>query len=117
MKRSKGACTIGTVVALGCAVFGVGAAAAGDGSYAHHLRAQRMLGAALAHRSPEQLVLAVTPRIHHTSTPAPVVPQAPATRVPTATQTATTPQPASTTTTTQTSTTPASTTTQTDTTP
>jgi diguanylate cyclase (GGDEF)-like protein len=115
-KRSKGACTIGTVVALGCAIFGVGAAAAGDGSYARHLRAERMLGAALAHRTPEQLVLAVTPRVHHTTTSAPAVPQAPATPAPAATQTATTPQPVSTTTstttTTQTSTTPAPTTAQ-----
>jgi diguanylate cyclase (GGDEF)-like protein len=118
-KRSKGACTIGTVVALGCAVFGVGVAGAGDGSYARHLRAERMLGAALARRTPEQVVLAVTPRIHHTSTStsAPVVHQAPATPAPTATQPATTPAPASTTTTTQASTTPAPTTAQTDTTP
>jgi diguanylate cyclase (GGDEF)-like protein len=124
IKRSKGACIAGLVVTLGCAVFGVGGAAAGDGSYAHHVRLERQLGAALAHRSPEQLVLAVTPKSHPASAPAPApvpapapaatqAPAAPATPAPTTTQTATTPQPA---TTAASSPTPASTT-QTDTTP
>ncbi|HKO26250.1 MAG TPA: hypothetical protein VJU80_02230, partial [Solirubrobacteraceae bacterium] len=60
---------MGLVVTLGCALFGVGGAAAGDHSYAHHVRMERQLGAALAHRSPEQLVLAMTPKSHHVATP------------------------------------------------
>ena len=67
-RRSKGACSIALVVGFGCAVFGVGGAAAGDGSYARHLREARLeaklAGAALAHRTPEQLLLAVTPKPH-----------------------------------------------------
>ena len=68
IQRSKGACTVGLVVSLGCALFGVGGAAAGDGKYARHAQEARvearLTGAALAHRTPEQLVLAITPKSH-----------------------------------------------------
>ena len=68
-KRSKGAATTALAVSLGCAIFGVGGAAAGDGKYAHHVRQERLearlAGLALAHRTPEQLVLAITPKVHH----------------------------------------------------
>ncbi len=37
IQRSKGACTIGLVMAIGCAIFGVGGAAAGDGTFARHV--------------------------------------------------------------------------------
>src|SRR5579862_5608484 len=78
-QRSKGACTIALVVTLGCAIIGVGGAAAGDGKYARHVRLERLharlIGAALAHRTPEQLVLAVVPKTHgastHSAAPAP----------------------------------------------
>jgi diguanylate cyclase (GGDEF)-like protein len=77
-RRSKGACSIALVVGFGCAVFGVGGAAAGDGSYGRHLREARLeaklAGAALAHRTPEQLLLAVTPRPHTATAPAPATP-------------------------------------------
>jgi diguanylate cyclase (GGDEF)-like protein len=127
--RSKGACTIGLVLAMGFAVFGVGGAAAGDGTYARHAREQRLAGIALAHRTAEELVLAMKP---HTSKPPatdPVTtPPAPAATAPTtpAPAPATTPQPAAATTTpttpaptdttTTTATTPAPTTTDTTTT-
>ena len=129
--RSKGACTIGLVLAMGFAVFGVGGAAAGDGTYARHAREQRLAGIALAHRTAEQLVLAMKP--HTSTTPAtdPVTtPPAPAATVPTtpspapattpqpaATTTATTPAPTDTTTTTATTPAPTDTTTTTATTP
>src|SRR5690242_293597 len=107
IQRSKVAASIGLVVALAFALFGVGGAAAGDHSYAHHVRMERALGAALAHRSPEQLVLAMTPKSAPapapTPTPAPApdptpAPAAAVTPAPTTTETATTPQPATTTT-------------------
>ena len=68
-QRSKGACTIAALaVGFGCAVFGVGGAAGGDRSYAHQVREAsleaRFAGIALAHRSPEQVVLAMRP-VHH----------------------------------------------------
>ena len=129
--RSKGACTIGLVLAMGFAVFGVGGAAAGDGTYARHAREQRLAGIALAHRTAEQLVLAMKP--HTSTTPAtdPVTtPPAPAATAPTtpspapattpqpaATTTATTPAPTDTTTTTATTPAPTDTTTTTATTP
>ena len=106
IQRSKGACSIGLVVALGCAVFGVGGAAAGDGSYARHVREARLearlAGATLAHRTPEQLVLAITPKHRHRPAAVASAPAAPAAAAPapapapapaaTATQTATTTQ-------------------------
>src|SRR5438552_125272 len=68
-KRSKGAATAALAVSLGCAIFGVGGAVAGDGKYAHHVRQAhleaRLAGLALDHRTPEQLVLAITPKAHH----------------------------------------------------
>jgi diguanylate cyclase (GGDEF)-like protein len=75
IKRSKGAGSIALVVTLVCAIFGVGGAAAGDGSYARHVREARLharlAGAALAHRSPAQLLLAVTPKTPAAPAPAP----------------------------------------------
>jgi hypothetical protein len=92
-RRSKGACSIALVVGFGCAVFGVGGAAAGDGSYARHLREARLeaklAGAALAHRTPEQLVLAVTPKPHTATATA----TAPTPTVTTPAPTVTTPAP------------------------
>jgi diguanylate cyclase (GGDEF)-like protein len=101
-KRSKGACSIALMVALVCASFGVGGAAAGDGKYARHLRQERLearlAGAALAHRTPQQLLLAITPKTHApaasapASTPAPTVTTpAATTNTPAATTPATTP--------------------------
>ncbi|MBV8217039.1 MAG: hypothetical protein JO325_01135, partial [Solirubrobacterales bacterium] len=100
-QRSKGAGTIALVVALGCAVFGVGGAAAGDGSYSRHMREARLqarlAGAALAHRTPEQLLLAIPPKSHHASA-APVTTSPAASTTSTPAANAATP-PASTTTT------------------
>ena len=62
LQRSKGACTVGLAILMGCAIFGVGGAAAGDGAYARHARAQRLAGIALAHRTPEQFLLAMKPK-------------------------------------------------------
>jgi diguanylate cyclase (GGDEF)-like protein len=93
IKRSKGAGSIALVVMLVCAIFGVGGAAAGDGSYARHVREARLharlAGAALAHRSPAQLLLAVTPKTPAAPAPTPAA---------TTTSTATTPAPTVTTT-------------------
>jgi len=71
-QRSKGACTIAALaVGFGCAAFGVGGAAGGDRSYAHQVREARLearlAGIALAHRSPEQVVLAMRPEHHAAS--------------------------------------------------
>ncbi len=101
--RSKGAFSIALVIGLVCAIFGVGGAAAGDGSYARHLREARLeaklAGAALAHRTPEQLLLAVTPKpTPHTATTPAATPTA-TTPAPTATTPATTTTPAPTVTT------------------
>ena len=64
--RSKAVCAIALAVGFGCAVFGVGGATAGNGTYFRHVRESRLerklAGLALAHRSPEQLVLAITPK-------------------------------------------------------
>jgi diguanylate cyclase (GGDEF)-like protein len=101
-RRSKGALSIALIVGLVCAIFGVGGAAAGDGSYARHMREARLeaklAGAALAHRTPEQLILAVTPKpkAHTATTPATTaIATTPATTattmIPAATETATTP--------------------------
>jgi diguanylate cyclase (GGDEF)-like protein len=68
IQRTKGACTTALVVAFGCAIFGVSGAAAGDGSYARAQRAQALAGAALAQRTPEQVLLAIKPKAG--STPA-----------------------------------------------
>jgi diguanylate cyclase (GGDEF)-like protein len=107
-RRSKGAASIALVIGLICAVFGVGGAAAGDGSYARHLREARLeaklAGAALAHRTPEQLLLAVTPKPkaqpHAATTPAvtptataPTATTTPAATVTTPAPTVTTPAP------------------------
>jgi diguanylate cyclase (GGDEF)-like protein len=148
--RSKAVCAIALVVGFGCAVIGVGGATAGNGAYLRHLREARLeaklAGLALAHRSPEQLVLAIRPKLkaHIEDTTASVPPAAttpvavtttttaPATTTTTTTDTtsiaaatstpstpATTTTDASTTTTTATTTTPTTTdtTTATDTTP
>ena len=105
-KRSKGACSIALVVTLVCAIFGVGGAAAGDGKYARHVRQERLearlAGAALAHRTPQQLLLAITPKTH-----------SPAASAPATTPAATVNTPAATTTPATTTTTPATTTTAT----
>src|SRR5579859_4602552 len=86
IKRSKGAGTTALVVTLGCAIFGVGGAAAGNKSYARHVRQARLearlAGAVLAHRTPEQLVLAMTPRLHRAHAPAPAAIPAPAAPAP-----------------------------------
>ncbi len=66
--RSKGICVIALAVGFGCAVIGVGGAGAGDGAYVHHLQQVRLENLALAHRSPEQLVLAVKPKLSSDST-------------------------------------------------
>jgi diguanylate cyclase (GGDEF)-like protein len=88
--RSKAVCAIALAVGFGCAVFGVGGAGAGDGAYVHHLQQVRLENLALAHRSPEQLVLAMTPNLSSPAatdaTPAP----APATTDPASTAAATT---------------------------
>ena len=96
--RRKGAFSIALVIGLVCAIFGVGGAAAGDGSYARHLREARLeaklAGAALAHRTPEQLLLAVTPKpTPHTATTPAAAPTA-TTPAPTVTTPATTTTPA-----------------------
>ncbi len=113
--RSKAVCAIALAVGFGCAVFGVGGAGAGDGAYVHHLQQVRLENLALAHRSPEQVVLAMTPNVSSpaatdtTTTPATTDPASTAA----ATTTSTTPPPtttdASTTTTTATTTTPTTT--------
>jgi diguanylate cyclase (GGDEF)-like protein len=118
-QRSKGICTIAALaVGFGCAVFGVGGADGGTRAYARHVReAQleaRMAGLALAHRSPEQVVLAIRPKVHaaHAAATQAAVTQAPAAPAVTTTSTApaiTTTTPATTTTAT-TSTTPSTTT-------
>ncbi len=119
-QRSKGACTIAALaVGFGCAVFGVGGADGGTSAYARHVREARLearlAGAALSHRTPEQLLLAIRPKAHASATPAAVT-QAPiATPVTTSAATTTSTAPAATTTTT-TSTTPSTTTTGTTTT-
>ena len=69
IQRSKGAGTVALVITLACAGFGVGEAAAGDGSYARHVREQRLVDQALAHRTPEQFVLAIQPKSSYTSAP------------------------------------------------
>jgi diguanylate cyclase (GGDEF)-like protein len=122
IQHSKGAFSVALVVSLCCAFFGVGGAVAGDGKYARHVRhvrlEARLAGAALAHRTPEQLVLAITPKKHHApvraartpapaaastpapaaSTPAPAAPAAGTTLTDTSAQpAATTPAPTSTT--------------------
>jgi len=65
-QRSKAACAIALAIGFGCAVFGAGGAAAGNGAYFRHVREaklqNRLAGLALAHRSPEQLVLAMKPK-------------------------------------------------------
>ena len=137
IQRSKGAGTVALVLALGFAVFGVGGAAAGDGTYARHAREQALEGIALSHRTAEQLVLAMKP---HTSTPpasdtannqpapaatppaatppAPTPPApTPTPQPPATTTTATTPAPTDTTSTTATTPAPTDTTTTTATTP
>ncbi len=100
--RSKAVCAIALAVGFGCAVFGVGGATAGNGTYFRHVREARLerklAGLALAHRSPEQLVLAITPeaKAHIEDTTAAVPPAA---TTPVATTTpATTTAPATTTT-------------------
>src|SRR3984885_2881591 len=121
IKRSKGAGSIALLALLVCAIFGVGGAAAGDGSYATHVREARLhaqlVGAALCHRTPQQVLLAVTPTKPATAT----TPTQPATTTtPTQTDTTTTPTQTDTTTTTtptQTDTTTTTTPTQTVTTP
>src|ERR1700733_4856018 len=122
IKRSKGAGSIALLALLVCAIFGVGGAAAGDGSYATHVREARLhaqlVGAALSHRTPQQVLLAVTPTTPATTT-TPVTTTTTAT-TPTNTTTATTPTQTDTTTTptqTDTTTTPTPTKTTTTTTP
>ncbi|HEX4281609.1 MAG TPA: hypothetical protein VHZ27_12645, partial [Solirubrobacteraceae bacterium] len=68
-QRSKAACTIAALtVGFGCAVIGVGGADGGTRAYARHVREarleSRLAGIALAHRSPEQVVLAIAPKHH-----------------------------------------------------
>jgi diguanylate cyclase (GGDEF)-like protein len=111
-QRSKGACTIAALaVGFGCAVFGVGGAAGGDRSYVHQVREARLearlAGIALAHRSPEQVVLAMRPEHHavssaHEAAVTPVSSVSAASTTTTAAATTTTPA----TTTTSTTTTP-----------
>ena len=101
--RSKAVCAIALAVGFGCAVFGVGGATAGNGAYLRHVREARLerklAGLALAHRSPEQLVLAITPKpkAHIEDTTA-AVPPAATTPVATTTPATTTTAPATTTT-------------------
>ena len=61
IQRSKVACTIALTVGFGCAVFGVGGAAAGNSSYVRHVREDRLAAQALAQRSPDQVLLAIKP--------------------------------------------------------
>ena len=116
IQRRKGIfATIALAVGFGCAVFGVGGATAGNGAYFRHVRAERMAnklaGLALAHRSPEQLVLAIKPKVkaHDATTPVATTEALAATTTTTTTSTA----PATTTTSTTTDTTPTDTTTTT----
>ncbi len=111
-QRSKAACTIAAlIVGFGCAVIGVGGADGGTRAYARHVREARLearlAGIALAHRSPEQVVLAIAPKHHAVRSAAHVavtpVSSVSATTATTAAATTTTPA----TTTTSTSTTPA----------
>ena len=111
-QRSKAACTIAALtVGFGCAVIGVGGADGGTRAYARHVRdarvEARLAGIALAHRSPEQVVLAIAPKHHAVRSDAHVavtpVSSVSATTATTAAATTTTPA----TTTTSTSTTPA----------
>ncbi len=107
--RSKAVCAIALAVGFGCAVFGVGGAGAGDGAYVHHLQQVRLENLALAHRSPEQLVLAMKPKL--SSLAATDTTTAPATTTTAATTTAPATTDTATTAATTTSTTPAPTTT------
>jgi diguanylate cyclase (GGDEF)-like protein len=112
-QRSKAACTVAALtVGFGCAVIGVGGADGGTSAYARHVREARLearlAGIALAHRSPEQVVLAIAPKHHAVRSAAHVAALTPVSSV--SATTATTPAAAATTT-------PATTTTSTTTTP
>jgi len=113
-KRSKAACAVALSITVGCAIFGVGGAAAGDSTYASHLREARLearlAGADLAHRTPSQLVLAVTPKTDAASTTPAVTTTTPAVTTTTPAVTTTTPAATTTTSTTSTTTTPTTTT-------
>jgi diguanylate cyclase (GGDEF)-like protein len=86
IQRSKGACTMGLALVMAFAIFGVGGAAAGDGTYSRLAREQRLAGLALAHRTPEQLLLAIKPKSSTPPAPAAAnIQPAPATTPPAAT--------------------------------
>jgi diguanylate cyclase (GGDEF)-like protein len=94
IQRSKVAAVIALVVGFGCAVFGVGGAAAGNGAYVRHVREARLesklAGLALAHRTPAQLVLAMTPKATAVKAAVTSTPAAPPAATPAPTPAATT---------------------------